>query len=85
MHNRARLICAGRLSKTLGVDWREGAAWFAEHLVDAEEANNWGDWQWVAGTGNDTRPYRGFNHERQAGRFDPDRSYRRRWLGPRPE
>ncbi|MEV3937903.1 deoxyribodipyrimidine photo-lyase [Glycomyces sp. NPDC049804] len=79
MHNRARLICAGYLVKTLGLDWREGAAWFARHLVDLDEANNWGNWQWTAGTGNDTRPNRGFNHERQAGRFDPEGAYRRRW------
>jgi deoxyribodipyrimidine photo-lyase len=81
MPNRARLICAGYLVKTLGLDWRDGAAWFARHLVDLDEANNWGNWQWTAGTGNDTRPNRGFNHARQAERFDPDGSYRRRW-GP---
>ncbi|MFB9658844.1 cryptochrome/photolyase family protein [Glycomyces mayteni] len=79
MHNRARLITAGYLVKTLGLDWREGAAHFAEHLVDLDEANNWGNWQWTAGTGNDTRPNRGFNHERQAGRFDPEGAYRDRW------
>ncbi|MQM28158.1 cryptochrome/photolyase family protein [Glycomyces albidus] len=79
MHNRARLITAGYLVKTLGLDWRAGAAWFARHLVDLDEANNWGNWQWTAGTGNDTRPNRGFNHERQAARFDPDGAYRRRW------
>ncbi|MFG3338408.1 cryptochrome/photolyase family protein [Glycomyces sp. NPDC048151] len=81
MHNRARLICAGYLVKTLGLDWRDGAAMFARHLADLDEANNWGNWQWTAGTGNDTRPNRGFNHARQAERFDPDGAYRRRW-GP---
>jgi deoxyribodipyrimidine photo-lyase len=79
MHNRARLITAGHLVKTLGLDWRDGAAHFAAHLVDLDEANNAGNWQWTAGTGNDTRPNRGFNHERQAGRFDPEGAYRRRW------
>lgn len=82
MPNRARLICAGYLTRTLGLDWREGADWFARHLVDLDEANNWGNWQWTAGTGNDTRPNRGFNHERQAARFDPDGAYRRRWGRP---
>ncbi|WP_332871953.1 FAD-binding domain-containing protein, partial [Glycomyces dulcitolivorans] len=79
MHNRARLITAGYLVKALGLDWRDGAAHFAAHLVDLDEANNAGNWQWTAGTGNDTRPNRGFNHERQAGRFDPEGAYRRRW------
>nr|WP_255672045.1 deoxyribodipyrimidine photo-lyase [Glycomyces amatae] len=79
MPGRARLVCAAYLTKTLGLDWRHGAAWFAERLVDLDEANNAGNWQWTAGTGNDTKPYRRFSHERQAARFDPDGAYRRRW------
>lgn len=81
MHNRARLIAAGYLTKTLGLDWREGAAHFEDHLVDLDVADNGGNWQWTAGTGNDTRPNRGFNAERQARRFDPHGAYRERWLG----
>jgi deoxyribodipyrimidine photo-lyase len=79
MHNRARLITASYLTKTLGLDWRLGADWFARWLVDADVANNWGNWQWVAGTGTDTKPYRRFSPDRQAARFDPDGEYVRRW------
>jgi deoxyribodipyrimidine photo-lyase len=79
MHNRARLITASYLTKDLGVDWREGAAHFDAHLLDADVANNYGNWQWVAGTGNDSRPRRKFNPERQQQRFDPDGEYVRRW------
>jgi deoxyribodipyrimidine photo-lyase len=39
-----------------------------------------GNWQWVAGTGADTRPNRVFNPTRQARRFDPDGAYVRRWV-----
>ncbi|HEY1179743.1 MAG TPA: deoxyribodipyrimidine photo-lyase [Phytomonospora sp.] len=81
MHNRARMITASYLTKTLGLDWRAGAAWFAEKLLDADVANNCGNWQWTAGTGNDSKPYRRFNPVRQQGRFDPDGDYVRRWLG----
>jgi deoxyribodipyrimidine photo-lyase len=79
MPNRARLIAASYLVKTLGVDWRHGAAHFLRWLSDGDLANNSGNWQWVAGTGNDTRPKRGFNVERQARRFDPDGAYVRRY------
>jgi deoxyribodipyrimidine photo-lyase len=78
--NRARLIVASYLTKTLGLDWRLGAAVFAELLVDADVANNVGNWQWVAGTGVDTRPNRGFNADRQAKRFDRNGAYVRRYL-----
>jgi len=80
MHNRARLIVASFLTKTLCLDWRIGAAHFARLLTDADIACNVGNWQWVAGTGNDTRPNRVLNPLRQAVRFDPRGDYVRRFL-----
>jgi deoxyribodipyrimidine photo-lyase len=80
MHNRARLLTASFLVKDLGLDWRLGARHFLDLLLDGDIANNSGNWQWVAGTGNDTRPNRTFNPIRQALRFDPDGTYVRRWL-----
>ncbi|GIH11093.1 deoxyribodipyrimidine photo-lyase [Rhizocola hellebori] len=81
MHNRARLITASYLTKSMGLDWRAGADWFMRHLVDADVANNYGNWQWVAGTGTDTKPYRKFSPARQAQRFDAEGQYVKRWLG----
>jgi deoxyribodipyrimidine photo-lyase len=80
MHNRARLVAGSFLTKHLAVDWRSGAAHFAEHLVDGDVANNSGNWQWVAGTGADSRPNRILSPARQAARFDPDGAYARRYL-----
>ena len=80
MHNRARLLTASFLTKTLYLDWRVGAAHFMHHLVDGDVANNQLNWQWVAGTGTDTRPNRVLNPLRQAQRFDPDGAYVRRWV-----
>jgi len=80
MHNRARLITAAFLTKHLGLDWREGVQWFFGLLLDGDVANNSGNWQWVAGTGNDTKPYRRFNPIRQAERFDPYGVYVRRYV-----
>ena len=80
MHNRARLVTASFLTKHLYIDWRHGADHFARHLVDGDVANNVGNWQWVAGTGADTRPNRVFNPVRQARRFDPDGDYVRRFV-----
>jgi deoxyribodipyrimidine photo-lyase len=80
MHNRARMIVASFLTKDLYIDWRWGARHFWDLLSDGEIANNAGNWQWVAGTGNDTRPNRVFNPIRQAHRFDPQGTYVRRYL-----
>jgi deoxyribodipyrimidine photo-lyase len=80
MHNRARLITASFLTKTLYHDWRAGAAHFYRLLLDGDIADNALNWQWVAGTGTDTRPNRVLNPLRQAERFDPGGDYVRRWL-----
>ncbi|HEX6782900.1 MAG TPA: deoxyribodipyrimidine photo-lyase [Solirubrobacterales bacterium] len=80
MHNRARMTVASFLCKDLYVDWRAGAWHFWDLLTDGEIANNAGNWQWMAGTGNDTRPNRVLNPVRQAQRFDPDGAYVRRYL-----
>jgi deoxyribodipyrimidine photo-lyase len=80
MHNRARLIIGSFLVKQLAIDWRHGASHFRHWLLDGDIANNSGNWQWLAGTGNDTRPNRRFNVIRQAARFDPDGHYVRRYV-----
>jgi deoxyribodipyrimidine photo-lyase len=80
MHNRARLITASFLTKTLQLDWRLGAQHFIDLLVDADIANNNLNWQWVAGTGTDTRPNRVLNPIRQARRYDPHGHYVRRYV-----
>jgi deoxyribodipyrimidine photo-lyase len=81
MHNRARMITASFLTKDLLIDWRKGEAHFMRHLVDGDVANNNGGWQWSAGSGTDAQPYfRIFNPVTQAGNFDPDGAYVRRWV-----
>lgn len=80
LHNRARLLVASFLTKTLYLDWRIGARHFLDWLVDGDIANNQLNWQWAAGTGTDTRPNRVLNPLVQARRFDPDGAYVRRWL-----
>lgn len=81
MHNRVRMAVASLLVKNLGIDWREGEAWFWDTLVDADAASNPANWQWVAGCGMDAAPYfRIFNPERQRKRFDPDDTYVRAWI-----
>ena len=80
MHNRARMITASFLTRNLGIDWRHGYAHFAALLADGDVAANAGNWQWVAGTGNNTRPNRVMNPLRQAQRFDRDGQYVRRYV-----
>ncbi|MDE2509826.1 MAG: deoxyribodipyrimidine photo-lyase, partial [Elusimicrobia bacterium] len=81
MHNRARMVAASFLVKDLLVDWRQGAAWFWDTLVDADQANNTLGWQWVAGCGADAAPFfRIFNPILQGKKFDPEGIYVKRWV-----
>jgi deoxyribodipyrimidine photo-lyase len=80
MHNRARMITASFLTRDLRIDWRHGYRHFARLLADGDVASNAGNWQWVAGTGHNTRPNRVMNPLRQAQRFDPAGDYVRRYV-----
>jgi deoxyribodipyrimidine photo-lyase len=80
MHNRARMVVASFLVKDLGIDWREGARHFFDLLLDGDVAQNIGNWQWVAGTGVDSRPNRIYNPTAQAKKLDPDGAYVRRYV-----
>jgi deoxyribodipyrimidine photo-lyase len=81
MHNRLRMVVASFLCKDLGLDWRRGEAYFAEHLNDFELASNNGGWQWASSSGCDAQPYfRIFNPVTQSERFDPEGKFIRRYL-----
>ena len=81
MHNRLRMVVASFLVKDLGIDWRWGEAYFAEHLNDFDLAANNGGWQWAASTGCDAQPYfRIFNPVSQSEKFDASGKFIRRYL-----
>eukprot|EP00904_Undaria_pinnatifida_P001241 jgi/Undpi1/11117/HiC_scaffold_30.g13415.m1 len=62
------------------MELRLGAERFEEYLLDHEPALNWGNWNYVAGVGNDPRQDRYLKIERQARRYDADGAYMRHWL-----
>lgn len=81
MHNRVRMIVASFFTKHLLLDWRLGAAYFAEKLLDFDLASNTGGWQWAAGCGCDAAPYfRIFNPTTQQQKFDKDFKYIKKWV-----
>ena len=81
MHNRVRMVVASFLIKNLLIDWRVGEQWFWDTLVDADDASNPANWQWVAGSGADAAPYfRVFNPVLQQKKFDPTGDYVARWV-----
>ncbi|MBC7704993.1 MAG: deoxyribodipyrimidine photo-lyase [Rhodoferax sp.] len=81
MHNRLRMVAGSFLVKELGIDWRRGEAYFAEHLNDFDLSANNGGWQWVASSGCDAQPYfRIFNPISQSEKFDPHGKFIRRYL-----
>lgn len=77
--NRGRQIVASCLVNELAVDWRYGAAYFQQQLLDYDVACNWGNWQYIAGVGKDPRGGRHFNLEKQTQEYDPERRYIKQW------
>ncbi|MBV8221010.1 MAG: deoxyribodipyrimidine photo-lyase [Solirubrobacterales bacterium] len=82
MDNRARLVVGSFLTKDLGIDWRWGERWFMRLLLDGDEANNNGNWQWIASVGVDPQPVsrRILNPALQQARHDPHGRYVRRYV-----
>jgi len=81
MHNRLRMVVASFLVKDLGIDWRWGERYFAQHLNDYDLAANNGGWQWASSSGCDAQPYfRIFNPISQSEKFDPEGKFIRRYV-----
>jgi len=80
MSNRGRQVVASYLVNDLQQDWRHGAAWFEEHLLDYDPASNWGNWAYLAGVASDSRYNHLFNALRQARQYDPEAAYVSLWL-----
>ena len=80
MSNRGRQNVASYLCNDLKLDWRFGAAYFEQQLIDYDVCSNWGNWAYLAGVGNDPRGNRYFNIEKQAQDYDKNKEYRNLWL-----
>ena len=80
MSNRGRQNVASYLCNDLKLDWRLGAAYFEEQLIDYDVCSNWGNWAYLAAVGNDPRENRYFNIEKQAAVYDKNKEYRNLWL-----
>jgi deoxyribodipyrimidine photo-lyase len=79
LSNRGRQIVASCLVNELDLDWRYGATFFEQHLLDYDVGSNWGNWQYLAGVGADPRGKRHFNLTKQQEQFDQDRHYINEW------
>ncbi len=80
MSNRGRQNVASYFCNELNMDWRFGAAYFEQELIDYDVCSNWGNWAYLAGVGNDPRGHRYFNIEKQASDYDKKREFRKLWL-----
>lgn len=81
LSNRGRQIVASCFIYELNLDWRFGAAYFEQQLIDYDMAANWGNWQYIAGVGADPRGGRHFNLDKQTRQYDPIGSFIEKWQG----
>ena len=81
MSNRGRQIVASCLVHELAIDWRFGAAYFQQQLIDYDVASNWGNWQYIAGVGKDPRGGRQFNIDKQTALHDAKGEFIGKWQG----
>ena len=77
MSNRGRQNVASFLTQNLNVDWRLGAAYFEEALIDHDVASNWGNWMFAAGLSGGR--VNKFNIIKQSKDYDDQGEYCRLW------
>lgn len=81
MSNRGRQLVASCFVHELQLDWRYGAAFFEQQLIDYDVASNWGNWQYLAGVGADPRGHRRFDLDKQTRQYDAKHEFIERWHG----
>ena len=77
--NFSRQMVAGYLVRDLDIDWKKGAAYFEEKLIDYSPASNWGNWAFIAGLGHDPRDNKYFNLAKQAGELETNSEFVNTW------
>ena len=80
MSNRGRQNVASFLCKDLKVSWLQGAEYFESLLLDYDPCSNYGNWNYIAGIGNDPREDRYFNVIGQGKKYDDKGEYIKHWL-----
>jgi len=78
--NDNRQAVAVYLAHELKVDWRMGAAYFEEKLIDYSPASNLGNWAFVAGVEHDPKDTRYFLSPKQISELDLQTQYIGNWL-----
>jgi deoxyribodipyrimidine photo-lyase len=81
MSNRGRQLVASCFVHELSLDWRYGAAYMEQQLIDFDLGSNWGNWQYLAGVGADPRGHRQFDLNKQTQIYDPQQQFIQRWQG----
>lgn len=81
MSNRGRQLVASCFVHELSLDWRYGAAYMEQQLIDFDLGSNWGNWQYLAGVGADPRGHRQFDLKKQTQIYDPEHHFINRWQG----
>lgn len=64
----------------LKLDWRMGAEYFENMLINYDPCSVWGFWNYVAGISSDDKDGVEVNCLREASKYDPDGEFVRKWI-----
>ncbi len=80
MSNTGRQVVANFLVNELKLNWLLGAEYFESKLIDYDPCSNYGNWNYAAGLGNNTKYEKSINVLNQAKKYDPNGDYVRKWI-----
>jgi len=76
---RMRAMCASFFTYVLGCYWKRGADWFYRHLLDADPAINYAQWQMQSGLVG-VHPLRVYDPRKQVRENDPEGAFVREYV-----
>ncbi|MBC7886204.1 MAG: DASH family cryptochrome [Saprospiraceae bacterium] len=80
MSNRGRQNVASFLVKDLNIKWLMGAEYFESLLLDYDPCSNYGNWNHIAGVGNDAKDDKYYNILAQSRKYDPEGKFIKYWI-----
>ena len=80
LHNHEKKMIASFLVYYLKLDWRMGAEYFENLLINYDPCSVWGFWNYIAGISSDDKDGVEVNCLRESLKYDPDGEFVKKWI-----
>jgi len=80
LHSHEKKLIASFLIYNLKLDWRLGAEYFENMLINYDPCSVWGFWNFIAGISSDEKDGVEVNWYRESIKYDPEGDFVKKWI-----